>query len=170
MDRQSHNIEGRSTTPQRSLIFTTRKHLPTPDLQDIQPDPLLPSTPPITLYYHYPLLDSIVYVQPLSSLPLQQKIISNRLLRPQGPRNIWTVRTPRFKASSTRVLHGLQFNRLEECFNDWGGGGGNTTISSPWRLPKQPLLGIGLHDPLHGRQACPEINSFYEGAGQIILR
>ena len=32
---------------------------------------------------------------------------------------------------------------------------GDTTISSPGRSPKQPLPGIGLHDPLHGRQACP---------------
>ena len=30
------------------------------------------------------------------------------------------------------------------------GEGGDTTISSPGRSPKQPLLGIGLHDPLHG--------------------
>ena len=31
------------------------------------------------------------------------------------------------------------------------GGGGGTTILSPRRSPKQPLPGIGLHDPLHGR-------------------
>ena len=35
------------------------------------------------------------------------------------------------------------------------GGGGDMTIPSPGRSPKQPLPGIGLHDPLHGRQACP---------------
>ena len=31
------------------------------------------------------------------------------------------------------------------------------------RSPKQPLPRIGLHDPLHGRQACPELNSFNQG-------
>ena len=36
------------------------------------------------------------------------------------------------------------------------GEGGDTTIPSPGRSPKQPLPGIGLQDPLHGRQACPE--------------
>ena len=36
------------------------------------------------------------------------------------------------------------------------GEGGDTTISSPERSPKQPLPGMRLHDPLHGRQACPE--------------
>ena len=34
---------------------------------------------------------------------------------------------------------------------------------------KQPLPGIGLHDPLHCRQACPEFNSFHQGVGQISL-
>ena len=29
------------------------------------------------------------------------------------------------------------------------------------------LAGLGLHDPLHGRQTCPEFNSFHEGVGQI---
>ena len=47
------------------------------------------------------------------------------------------------------------------------GGGGDTTIPSPGMAPKQPLPGIGLHDPLHGRQACPEFNSFHQGVGQI---
>ena len=43
------------------------------------------------------------------------------------------------------------------------GGGGNTTIPSPWRSPKQSLPGIGLHDPLYGRQGFPEFNSFHQG-------
>ena len=46
-------------------------------------------------------------------------------------------------------------------------GGGDTTIPSPGMVPNQPLPGIGLHDPLHGRQACPEFSSFHEGVGQI---
>ena len=45
------------------------------------------------------------------------------------------------------------------------GEGGDTTISSPGRSPKQPLPGIGLHDPLHGRQACPEFMAFDQGVG-----
>ena len=48
------------------------------------------------------------------------------------------------------------------------GGGGDTTIPSPGRSPKQSLPEIGLHDPLHGRQACPEFNSFHQGVGQSI--
>ena len=43
------------------------------------------------------------------------------------------------------------------------GEGGDTTFPSPGRSPKHPLPGIGLHDPLHGRQACPESNSFHRG-------
>ena len=31
--------------------------------------------------------------------------------------------------------------------------GGDTMISSPGRSSKQPLPGMRLHDPLHGRQA-----------------
>ena len=50
------------------------------------------------------------------------------------------------------------------------GEGGDTLILSPRRSPKQPLPGIGLHDPLHGRQSCPESNSFHQGAGQICPR
>ena len=43
------------------------------------------------------------------------------------------------------------------------GEGGYTTISFPGRSPKQPLPGIELHDPLHGRQACPEFIAFDQG-------
>ena len=50
------------------------------------------------------------------------------------------------------------------------GGGGDTTIPSPGKSPKHPLPGIELHDPLHGRQACPESNSFHQGVGQICPR
>ena len=50
------------------------------------------------------------------------------------------------------------------------GRGGDTTIPSPRRSPKQPLPGIGLHNPLHGRQACPEFKSFHQGSDQISLR
>ena len=49
-------------------------------------------------------------------------------------------------------------------------GGGDTTISSPGMAPKQPLPEIGLHDPLHGRLACPEFNSFHQGVYQISPR
>ena len=50
------------------------------------------------------------------------------------------------------------------------GEGGDTMISSPGKSPKQPLPEIGLHDPLHGRQACPEFIAFDQGVGQICLR
>ena len=51
-----------------------------------------------------------------------------------------------------------------EGFNDWGGRGYNDFI--PGRSQKQPLPGIGLHDLLHGRQACPEFIAFDQGVGQ----
>ena len=50
------------------------------------------------------------------------------------------------------------------------GEGGDITISSPGRSPKQPLPGIGLHDSLHGRQACPEFIASDQGVGQIYSR
>ena len=43
-------------------------------------------------------------------------------------------------------------------------------ILSPGRSPKQHLPGIGLHDPLYGRQACPEFVTFDQGVGQICPR
>ena len=49
-------------------------------------------------------------------------------------------------------------------------GGGHTTISSPGRSPKQPLPGMRLHDPLHGRQACSKFIAFDLGVGLICLR
>ena len=50
------------------------------------------------------------------------------------------------------------------------GGGRDTTISSPGRSPKQPFPGIGLHDSLHGRQACPEFSSFHQEVGKTSPR
>ena len=50
------------------------------------------------------------------------------------------------------------------------GEGGDTTISSPGRSPKQPLPGMELHHPLHGRQACPEFIAFDQGVSQICPR
>ena len=47
------------------------------------------------------------------------------------------------------------------------GEGGDTTISSTGRSPKQPLPGIRLRDPLHDRQACPEFIAFDQMVGQI---
>ena len=47
----------------------------------------------------------------------------------------------------------------EKSFNDWMGRG--YTDSVPGVSPKQPLPGVGLHDPLHGWQACPELNSVH---------
>ena len=51
------------------------------------------------------------------------------------------------------------------------GEGGDTTIASPGRSPKQLLPGIGLHDdPLHGRQASPDFIAFDQGVRQICPR
>ena len=71
-----------------------------------------------------------------------------------------------------RVLFVLMITTLEGSLQSRStiGKCGDTTIPSPGRSPKQPLPGIGLHDPLHGRQACPEFNSFHQGVGQIYPR
>ena len=45
------------------------------------------------------------------------------------------------------------------------GEGGDTTISSPGRSPKQPLPGIRLHDLLHGRKLVP--NSTHSTRGLV---
>ena len=50
------------------------------------------------------------------------------------------------------------------------GEGGDTTVLSPGRSPIQPLPGIGLYDPLHDWQACPEFIAFHQGGGQICSR
>ena len=50
------------------------------------------------------------------------------------------------------------------------GEGGDTTISSPRRSPKQPLPRMRQHDPLHGRQACSKFIAFEQGVGQICPR
>ena len=50
------------------------------------------------------------------------------------------------------------------------GGVGDRTTPSPVWSSKQPLPGIGLHDPLHGRQACPEFTPFHQGVGKICPR
>ena len=50
------------------------------------------------------------------------------------------------------------------------GEGGDTTVSSPGRLPKQPLPGMRLHDPLHGRQDSPEFIAFDQGVSQTCPR
>ena len=47
------------------------------------------------------------------------------------------------------------------------GGGGDATIPSLGTSRKQPIPGTRLHDPLHGRQACPEISLFYQGVCKI---
>ena len=41
------------------------------------------------------------------------------------------------------------------------GGDGDTTNSSPGRSPKQPLPGIGLHDPLHGGRCQTSFSLFF---------
>ena len=47
--------------------------------------------------------------------------------------------------------------------------GRKTSIGTHYTLPT-PLLGIGLHDLLHGQRAYPEVNSFHQGFGQICPR
>ena len=42
-----------------------------------------------------------------------------------------------------------------------------STIPSTGMSQEQPLPGIGLYDPLHGRPACAESSSYHQGIGQI---
>ena len=44
---------------------------------------------------------------------------------------------------------------------------GDLTIPSPGISPEQSLQETGLHDPLHGRQACSESNSFHIIVGLV---
>ena len=48
--------------------------------------------------------------------------------------------------------------------------GGGHDNSVPGEITKTAPSVIKLHDPLHGRQACPEFNLFYYGVGQICPR
>ena len=80
-----------------------------------------------------------------------------------------------FFGSSTRLIMGVASHnstrfRVRQSRGSTIGEGGDTTISSPGKSPKQPLLGIRLHDPLYGRQACPEFIAFDQGVGQICPR
>ena len=71
---------------------------------------------------------------------------------------------PRVQSKLSRALHAHR--RRGSTIKE----GGDTTISSPGRSPKQFLPGIGLHDPLHDRQARPEFIAFDQGVGQICPR
>ena len=83
------------------------------------------------------------------------------------------VNTPYLRLPAGRVYPVEYFFvsnfRLKQGFTSSStiGRGGDTTIPSPGRSLKQPLPGTGLHDRLHGRQACSEFNSFHQGVGQI---
>ena len=61
-------------------------------------------------------------------------------------------------------------NRKEGGRGSTIGKSGDTTILFPGRSPKQPFPEIGLHDLLHGRQACLEFIAFDQGVGQICPR
>ena len=62
-----------------------------------------------------------------------------------------------------RDEHGVFVPYIYKTRGSTIGEGGETTISSPGRSPKQPLPGMRRHDPLHGRQACPEFIAFDRG-------
>ena len=62
----------------------------------------------------------------------------------------------------------LSMFRTQEGFNDWGGRGYDDFV--PEEVTKTALPGMRLHDPLHGRQACPEFIAFDQRVGQICPR
>ena len=61
-----------------------------------------------------------------------------------------------------------QNGKIREGLNGWGGRGYDDFV--PEEVTKKTLPGIGLNDPLHGRQACPEFIAFDRGVGQICPR
>ena len=67
--------------------------------------------------------------------------------------------------SKTQIVVCVRHESDSESFNDWGGRGYDD--SALGEVTKTAPPGIGLHDPLHGRQACPEFNSFHQGIGKI---
>ena len=85
-----------------------------------------------------------------------------KLVEREPEKDVWILRDHRQDGSV--AVSGIDKSHLTN------GEGGDTTIPSPGRSPKQPLPGVGLHDPLHGRQACPESNSFHQGVSQIYPR
>ena len=56
----------------------------------------------------------------------------------------------------------------KECFNDWGGRGYDDSV--PGEVTKTTTSGDRTTSSPHGRQACPEFNSFHQGFGQIYPR
>ena len=86
---------------------------------------------------------------------------------------IHATRSPRASQIAGRVVCGSKVDIAEGVSarsRSTIGGGGDSTIPSPRWSSKQPLPGIGLHDPLHDRQAYPEFASFHQGVGQICPR
>ena len=57
---------------------------------------------------------------------------------------------------------------IGECFNDWGGRGYDDSV--PVEVTKKKPSGDRTTSSPHGRQACPEFNSFRQGVGQICSR
>ena len=87
------------------------------------------------------------------------------LLRVLAP----TYAAPRYPTDCREVAHLFDIqSQGKEGFNDWGGRGYDDFV--PGRSPKQPLPGMELHHPLHGRQACPEFIVFDQGVSQICPR
>ena len=80
-----------------------------------------------------------------ASIPVNNSCPGGR----RGSSSTEQVVTPLLRLFDSPAFHSQVFQRL--------GGGGDTRILSPGMTPKQPLPGIVLHDPLHGRQACPQI-------------
>ena len=82
------------------------------------------------------------------------------------------VRRCSFPAWDSRRSRGTQAcsdSRPNECFNDWGGAG-IREFCPRGSHQKQPLPGIGLHDPLCCWQANPELKSCQQRVGQISPR
>ena len=61
-----------------------------------------------------------------------------------------------------------RFHLTIKCFNDWRGRGYDESV--PGEVTKTTPSGDRTTSSLHGRQACPEFNSFHQGVGQIYPR
>ena len=81
-------------------------------------------------------------------LSISERIVMFRLLETHG-------------TQAVHFIVGGVFQRL---------GGAGIRRFRPGEVTKQPLPGTGLHYPLNGWQACPELNSFQNGVRQISPR
>ena len=69
----------------------------------------------------------------------------------------------RCRRNPGKLYNAFCYTKVIQRLGRWG----DLAILSPGISPEQPLQETGLHDPLHGRQACSESNSFHILVGLV---